>query len=137
MFCYFLTTALSSSFNRLSCFPVFVKHFFLFFYFSFSRSFLSCCLSQTASIYYHVNRRMSTPFFNFFHFCNYSAMRPQRQKPGASLLAEAILSLRTYALKELLHIRMFFCVGRPFFFALSIWIPILHKACPIIQHFCT
>ena len=86
---FFFFAALSSSFNRLSYLSVFVKHFFLFFYFSFSRNFH--CLYEAlfffASLiqlpYIIMLIAVCQHLFSiFFIFYNYSAMRPQKQKPA-------------------------------------------------------
>ena len=67
---FFAVVLISSNFYIISLLFKFVNNFFIYFSIFRLKLCLSYCLSQTASLYYHPLRFLSTAFFTFFDiFC--------------------------------------------------------------------
>ena len=79
---FFAVVLISSNFYIISLLFKFVNNFFI--YFSIFRLNLcvSCCLSQTASLYYHPSQHLSTTFFIFFAIFHPRYAKPEYTTPS-------------------------------------------------------
>ena len=62
---FFAVVLISSNFYIISLLFKFVNNFFIYFSIFRLKLCVSCCLSQTASLYYHPSQHLSTTFFIF------------------------------------------------------------------------
>ena len=65
---FFAVVLISSNFYIISLLLKFVNNFFIYFSIFRLKLCVSCCLCQTASLYYHPFQHLSTAFFIFFYF---------------------------------------------------------------------
>ena len=84
---FFAVVLISSNFYIISLLFKFVNNFFIYFSIFRLKLCVSCCLCQTALLYYHPSQHLSTAFFIFLQnppFWNFSTFSTKRA--GAGLL---------------------------------------------------
>ena len=88
---FFAVVLISSNFYIISLLLKFVNNFFIYFSIFRLKLCVSCCLCQTASLYYHPFQYLSTPFFRLFSFfIKGTVNKPQNTVPIGYPMATAI-----------------------------------------------